>query len=243
MDAEPAEITFAAGVIAKALTTGRILMVKRTDTGEWAFPGGRLEDGEDAAQAAYREFVEETQYRLGSVGKELMRRQKDDGAGLVNFVTFLAPVEDEFVPKLDYEHSSFAWVDADEMFSETRPVVEAVADSAEGQDAPENPPMLNNQGDGFDEPADEDNISDEDADLILSVIEDLEARLERIEGDLPEVSRDDNDFVNATPVQGGETHAELAAALEERVADWDDDCDERDDRKAAQRLGTRFRSV
>ena len=86
------EITFAAGVIAKA-PTGRILMVKRTDTGEWAFPGGRLEEGEDAAQAAYREFHEETQYRLGSVGMQLMTRRKDDGQGMVDFVTFLAPVD------------------------------------------------------------------------------------------------------------------------------------------------------
>ena len=94
MDQEPqsAEITFAAGCIANAMTTGRILMVKRTDTGEWAFPGGRLEGDETAEEAAYREFWEETQYRLGSVGMQLMQRRKDDGAGLVDFVTVLASV-------------------------------------------------------------------------------------------------------------------------------------------------------
>jgi 8-oxo-dGTP pyrophosphatase MutT (NUDIX family) len=47
---EPAEITFAAGVIAKALTTNRILMGKRTDTGEWAFPGSRIEGDETASR-------------------------------------------------------------------------------------------------------------------------------------------------------------------------------------------------
>jgi predicted NUDIX family NTP pyrophosphohydrolase len=59
---ESAEIVpvLAAGVVDKAMTTGRILMVKRTDTGEWAFPGGRLEGDETAEQAAYRETVRGT---------------------------------------------------------------------------------------------------------------------------------------------------------------------------------------
>ena len=172
---EPAEITYAAGVIAKALTTNRILMVKRTDTGEWAFPGGRLEGDETPEQAAYREFWEETQYRLGSVGRQLMRRQKDDGAGLVDFTTFLAPVESEFVPVLDDEHSSFAWVDCDETLAENRPL--AVADDADLEE-PSTPPSL------LSEPMDqdpEDDLDDATLDAILAAVEVLEARLGRVE--------------------------------------------------------------
>jgi 8-oxo-dGTP pyrophosphatase MutT (NUDIX family) len=46
--AQPTEITYAAGVIART-PNGAILMVKRTDTGEWAFPGGRVEGDETAS--------------------------------------------------------------------------------------------------------------------------------------------------------------------------------------------------
>jgi ADP-ribose pyrophosphatase YjhB (NUDIX family) len=42
--AEPAEIIYAAGVILRA-PDNSILLLKRVDTGEWAFPGGRIEGG------------------------------------------------------------------------------------------------------------------------------------------------------------------------------------------------------
>ena len=225
-------VTYAAGVIAKA-PTGRILMVKRTDTGEWAFPGGRLEGDETAAEAAYREFWEETQYRLGSVGMQLMQRRKDDGAGMVDFVTFIAPVESEFVPILDYEHSAFAWLDADEVFSENRAESLAIADSAEI----ETPPLLQDQGDEFEKdlddpaPADDDldDLDDETADLVLSVISDLEARLERLEcdDDEPDPALDRESLARPEtkpqPVHGASGAAELSKALDEGMtADWDD---------------------
>ena len=82
-------------------------MVRRTDGEGWAFPGGGLKEGESPEQAAYREFWEETGYRLGSVGKLQMRRIKDG----VDFSTFTASVDDEFVPTLNHEHDAWAWVD------------------------------------------------------------------------------------------------------------------------------------
>lgn len=107
---EPAR---AAGIIARS-KAGRILMCRRTDGEGWAFPGGRLKDGEDAAAAAYREFFEETGYRLGGVGTQLMRRVKDG----CDFTTFITDVDDEFAPKLNHEHSSFMWVDPLELLEE-----------------------------------------------------------------------------------------------------------------------------
>jgi 8-oxo-dGTP pyrophosphatase MutT (NUDIX family) len=95
----------AAGVMIRA-ASGRVLLMKRSDTGLWAFPGGHIEDGETADKAAWRECFEETGYRLGSVGPLLMRRVKDD----VDFSTFFAECDDEFVPRLDHEHTSFGWV-------------------------------------------------------------------------------------------------------------------------------------
>lgn len=56
----------AAGLVIRALDTGRVLMLQRgmddTDpaAGTWEWPGGHIEDGETAWQAACREWQEET---------------------------------------------------------------------------------------------------------------------------------------------------------------------------------------
>jgi ADP-ribose pyrophosphatase YjhB (NUDIX family) len=42
---------------------GRILLIRRADTGRWAMPGGALEVGETAAQGSEREVFEETGVR------------------------------------------------------------------------------------------------------------------------------------------------------------------------------------
>jgi 8-oxo-dGTP pyrophosphatase MutT (NUDIX family) len=39
---------------------GRVLMVRRSDTGNWELPGGRVELGETATDAAEREVLEES---------------------------------------------------------------------------------------------------------------------------------------------------------------------------------------
>ena len=47
-------------------------------------------------------------------GVFLMRRVKDG----VDFVTYLVEVEDEFVPKLNHEHSAYGWFDPNEVLEE-----------------------------------------------------------------------------------------------------------------------------
>src|SRR3954452_5561465 len=42
---------------------GRILLVRRADTGNWELPGGRVEIGESAVVAAQREVAEESGVR------------------------------------------------------------------------------------------------------------------------------------------------------------------------------------
>jgi 8-oxo-dGTP pyrophosphatase MutT (NUDIX family) len=96
----------AAGVICRS-QQGRILMMRRTDGEGWAFPGGGIKDGEDAAQCAWREFFEETGYRLGDAGKPLMQRIKNG----VDFTTFVTNCDDEFVPRLNHEHDAYGWFD------------------------------------------------------------------------------------------------------------------------------------
>ena len=100
---------YAAGILLVA-PSGRVLLMKRSALGdhggEWCCPGGKMEDGESAADAAVRETLEETGYRVGTAGEEIATRVAED----VNFTTFLKKIDEEFVPKLDDENVAFAWV-------------------------------------------------------------------------------------------------------------------------------------
>lgn len=93
----------AAGVL---LTHGdRALFLKRSDksrdhAGEWCCPGGSLEEGETAEQAAARELSEETSLISGDLSRI------DEGNG---FVTFRQSVEDEPTPTLNDEHTEAMW--------------------------------------------------------------------------------------------------------------------------------------
>jgi 8-oxo-dGTP pyrophosphatase MutT (NUDIX family) len=107
------ELLRAAGVICRS-PHGRILMVRRTDGEGWAFPGGGIKDGEAPRECAWREFFEETGYRLGDAGKLLMQRVKDG----VDFCTFVTDCEDEFVPKLNHEHDQWGWFDPKTVLAE-----------------------------------------------------------------------------------------------------------------------------
>lgn len=99
----------AAGVLFVA-PRGRILLVRRTaegdHQGEWAIPGGKLEDGEDAEQAARRECEEEIGRDPGTLN-EWTRTVR----GGVDYTTFVAAAPEEFEPKLNGEHDAFQWVD------------------------------------------------------------------------------------------------------------------------------------
>lgn len=113
----------AAGILYVA-PNGHVLLVRRTDGQGWAFPGGGIEDGESAEEAARREFFEETGQKCeGSLA--LWTRRVSPLAGAitntpegvpsalgeeVDFTTFLARGE-EFVPNLNEEHDAYQWVE------------------------------------------------------------------------------------------------------------------------------------
>lgn len=86
-----------------------VLLVRRRGgkaSGYWAFPGGHLEDGETAEEAARREVTEETGHDHQGDLIRLSQRIADG----VDFTTFLAKTE-KFAPHLNGEHDMHIWAD------------------------------------------------------------------------------------------------------------------------------------
>lgn len=102
----------AAGVILTA-PDGSHLFLRRTGKNvdhphKWAFPGGHIEEGETAEDAARRELKEEAGYvPLSTVHFTEHSRRISDG---VDFTTFHARVDEKFEPKLNHEHDAHEWM-------------------------------------------------------------------------------------------------------------------------------------
>lgn len=84
---------------------GRMLLMRRSDTGEWAFPAGGLEENEPPLHAAQREAAEETGYP-GNHRAEKIDERITRG---VKFHTFRQPVGATFDPILNGEHTEHGW--------------------------------------------------------------------------------------------------------------------------------------
>lgn len=122
----------AAGLMIKT-AAGDVLFVKRGPgsdyPGMWAFPGGRVEDGETPEEAAIRETREEVgAVPYGAVIEWTRRVSNNDLAGqavpdiglpptdalvqpgeTVDFTTFAARTEGQFIPTLNDEHTAWCW--------------------------------------------------------------------------------------------------------------------------------------
>jgi 8-oxo-dGTP diphosphatase len=66
--APPATVVTPSVFTAVGNGTGRILLVRRCDSGNWEFPGGRVDVGESAVAAAVRETWEEAAVRVRVTG-------------------------------------------------------------------------------------------------------------------------------------------------------------------------------
>jgi 8-oxo-dGTP pyrophosphatase MutT (NUDIX family) len=126
----------AAGIVFVA-PGGKILLLRRSATeenfpGHWSLPGGKADDGETADQAARREALEEIGDHPN--GKRELVEKRTTPTGM-QFYTFKQSVGDEFVPKLNGEHSDYAWVSRDDLPSPIHPVVKDVLTNKMAQDA------------------------------------------------------------------------------------------------------------
>ena len=66
--APPATVVTPSAFVAVRRRDGGLLLVRRCDSGAWELPGGRVDVGETAAQAAVREVAEEAGLRVSVTG-------------------------------------------------------------------------------------------------------------------------------------------------------------------------------
>ena len=116
-----------AGVLILARDTGRILLTLRSgavmEPHTWGVPGGKLDEGETALQAAEREMDEE----LGIVPEPgsrltLLYTFKETGFRYDTFIGIVAR-ESAVRPRLNWESDDAQWFDLDELPSPLHPGV------------------------------------------------------------------------------------------------------------------------
>lgn len=110
---------------------GEILLIRRTDSGNWALPGGAIDLGESVTQAAIRETLEETGIRCEITGisgiysnPRHLIEYTSNGEVRQEFTIVLAgrPLSGEPTPS--DESSDVEWVDPDTF--DRRPMTDAM---------------------------------------------------------------------------------------------------------------------
>jgi len=100
------------GTFIYSVSTGRYLFLLRDGdkySGTWGLAGGKIDAGELLLTSLYRELSEELGYNFQDVKVIPIEKFTSDN-GKFSYNTFLIPVDEEFTPKLNFEHRGFCWV-------------------------------------------------------------------------------------------------------------------------------------
>ena len=100
------------GTFIYSISTHRYLFLLRNSTkyaGTWGLAGGKIDANEQILDSLTRELKEELGYEFQDVKVIPIEKFTSDN-GYFAYHTFLIPVEEEFVPILNYEHRGYSWV-------------------------------------------------------------------------------------------------------------------------------------
>ena len=100
------------GTFIYCTATQRYLFLLRDSSkysGTWGLAGGKIDAGEQVLDSLYRELDEELGYDFTSTKVIPIEKFTSDN-GHFSYHTFLIPVNEEFVPVLNYEHRGYCWV-------------------------------------------------------------------------------------------------------------------------------------
>jgi 8-oxo-dGTP diphosphatase len=94
---------------------GELLVLRRSQTderrpGEWDFPGGWVDEGEDMMAAVKRETLEEAGLTVTDCKLVFALSENVDPRGCGTWLTFLTHVSGRPEVKLSYEHDDYQWM-------------------------------------------------------------------------------------------------------------------------------------
>ena len=92
--------------------TQRYLFLLRNSSkysGTWGLAGGKIDAGEQLLDTLHRELEEELGYNFINTKVIPIEKFTSDN-NQFSYNTFLIPIEEEFVPELNYEHRGYCWV-------------------------------------------------------------------------------------------------------------------------------------
>ena len=104
------------GTFIYSISTHRYLFLLRNSTkyaGTWGLAGGKIDANEQILGSLTRELKEELGYEFQDAKVIPIEKFTSDN-GHFSYHTFLIPVDEEFVPILNYEHRGYCWVNLED---------------------------------------------------------------------------------------------------------------------------------